>query len=642
MGIDANKIFSLKEVPGSIRKELDARSETKVKQWHAAKKPWVHIMSLAANCAYDKTTQFGLRFGPGGGSGYIANFERPQPTVDSISVKKLGELGTTRKVTITLKAYTDEQLNNIAKCYFIPGMSVRVQYGWNIDANGANAPSPFTTIKGDPEAIAQIQSTQANYPNYDGLQGIINNYNASLDDNVWNITIDVVGAGTAVGGMKTSNISNGCICKVKPEPKQDGSSEEGEEVNTKVSNLKAALIVVNDDYSKKSDWSYGGKCQQVYRYGYNGYDRDEFGREDTGGAWYTLGFGDGIGYQKASYISLGALQRLISCTTQQVRSNKEPAVMEYNSDGVVIAKPAIALCADPRIAYIPGGNLKLGAEGGFAPTAISGDSIILDNILFNVTHVLKVLRSEEKAEDSVQNLWTTLLKDLNYNCGNAWEFELVNTSDAEPLLTKEKAPVRISIMDVKKTTLPNSAFQIKANSKNSCVRSVKLDMKLTDAMKTQALYSDNPPNNSDPCNSRFAAFTQLSGDNLAHPKATQDPPKGCNSSPCEDSNKEPSFSEKFKKLQDGVTDDTVQSVLGEMQSQKKKDQEKICNGSILPLEFSVVLDGIGGFSFGQSIQCDRFPQGYTNFVAYSVTSVEHSISADDWTTTVNTIGRRRS
>ena len=641
MAIDVNNIFGLKAVPGATQAELTARTSNVVGQWHASRKPWVHIMSLAANCASNGASQFGVGFGPGGGAGYTSGFERPQPVVESVDVKKQGELGTTRRVTIKLKAFTDDQLNTIARCYFIPGMSVRIQYGWNMDAQGAKAPNPFTSVKTDPEAIALIQSNQSKYSSYDGLQGIVTTYNVSLDDNVWNITLEVTGAGTSMGSAKMSNSQNGCICEVKPEPKPDGTQDE-EPIKIKLSDIKALLIDIIDDISNKNNIKYGGKSKQIYKYKYEGYDRDEYGREDTGGAWYTFGLTDGIGTQEATYISLGALQRIISCASQAQR-NGEPDLFEVNSDGVLIAKPSTILCADPRIAYIPGGQLSL--DGSGAASAIGTDGIILDNILVNAIHCLKVLLQEEKGDDNLQKYLEIILKDINYHCGSPWEFDFISTSEAEPRLTKEKAPTRITIVDTKKSKTPSNAYTLKANSKNSCVRSVKMDMKLTDAMKMQALYSGNtavaPPTNSDPCNGRFTAFTKISGTNLAKPPATapSKPSCGGGSTKCNDANKEPNFADKFDKLKKGVTDDTVSAVRGELVSQMGKDKEAICKGSLIPIEFSVVVDGIGGFSFGQSISCDRFPGEFAKYFSYQVTSVEHSITNDDWTTSINTVGR---
>ena len=63
---------------------------------------------------------------------------------------------------------------------------------------------------------------------------------------------------------------------------------------------------------------------------------------------------------------------------------------------------------------------------------------------------------------------------------------------------------------------------------------------------------------------------------------------------------------------------------------------------VLPFEFSFTLDGIGGFAFGQMVSCDRIPLEVREAYNFQVTSVEHSLTPNDWTTTVNTICRYKS
>ena len=59
-------------------------------------------------------------------------------------------------------------------------------------------------------------------------------------------------------------------------------------------------------------------------------------------------------------------------------------------------------------------------------------------------------------------------------------------------------------------------------------------------------------------------------------------------------------------------------------------------------EFSLTLDGIGGFGFGQAITSTRIPSSITANRIFQVTAVEHSVTAQDWTTTINTIARLKN
>ena len=60
------------------------------------------------------------------------------------------------------------------------------------------------------------------------------------------------------------------------------------------------------------------------------------------------------------------------------------------------------------------------------------------------------------------------------------------------------------------------------------------------------------------------------------------------------------------------------------------------------MNFSATVSGIGGFRWGQSVTCDRLPADIRALTLYQVTAVEHDISPDDWTTTINTVARLKT
>jgi len=60
----------------------------------------------------------------------------------------------------------------------------------------------------------------------------------------------------------------------------------------------------------------------------------------------------------------------------------------------------------------------------------------------------------------------------------------------------------------------------------------------------------------------------------------------------------------------------------------------------IPVDFSCTLDGINGFVFGNTITTNYLPLVYKGGkVTFTVTTVTHQISGNDWTTTLNTIMR---
>jgi hypothetical protein len=65
------------------------------------------------------------------------------------------------------------------------------------------------------------------------------------------------------------------------------------------------------------------------------------------------------------------------------------------------------------------------------------------------------------------------------------------------------------------------------------------------------------------------------------------------------------------------------------------------NRAIYPIEFSVTLDGINGFKFGDVITTSLIPKHY--FVdwgiVFTVTKVVHKVNTSTWETTLNTVAR---
>jgi hypothetical protein len=95
----------------------------------------------------------------------------------------------------------------------------------------------------------------------------------------------------------------------------------------------------------------------------------------------------------------------------------------------------------------------------------------------------------------------------------------------------------------------------------------------------------------------------------------------------------------------------VPAVVSSMQSALKRVYEKTSgniynteakNAVIYPLDFSVTLDGIEGFVFGNVITTNYLPKVYkreNTDIAFTVTKVEHTIQNNDWTTMLSTVCR---
>jgi hypothetical protein len=232
---------------------------------------------------------------------------------------------------------------------------------------------------------------------------------------------------------------------------------------------------------------------------------------------------------------------------------------------------------------------------------------------------------------------------------------------------------------------------------------MKMDLKLTEAMKTQATYGGGfaKPVSNGGCGSTVTAFTKLSGINLGegnvaakyaqaianvveyvHQEAKKPENSGkakvtinindklkennipnsdytavadainaklkagnCGpeSSECKKDNSE-TLLDRLKAFKDHITDETVSAVRGDVireASLASGADSDYCRSSIIPAEFGLTIDGIGGLKFGQSIDCDRFPDEYRKYFYYQVLTSEHSVTPEDWVTTVAAIFRMK-
>jgi len=628
----AEELFSPKTVPAAVKKELDARADKKFQKGMSGQKTWCHIMSMAE-----------------GNPGIISTYStfsqayptanRPNILVQNLDVKSHGEYGTMRRASIKLKVFTDNEMNMLAKSYFIPNMSIRIQFGWSMSIKYA-ALQPIVGALSDGDANKAIQDQAASNPTYDGFQGRIISWEFNLaDDQSWDVVLDIIGAAAAVGNIPANDESNACYCEQKspPQPTTEGGGEDEEEAKTRTSALQSALIRLIEDPNSSSAIAseLGIKSLDVKKLKFNGYERDQAGTEDTSAAWYTFGFGDPSIGTEESFITFGSLCRLIERTcAQPVDSSGEPTIVEIDCDNVDVSNYGFSLwSADPRVCSLQGSQNSL--EGG--GQTYDGK---LSYIYVNCIYALRLAKGLRDKDDGIMTLLTVLLRDINNVCGNGWEFDFVDVSDKG---TASKKAARITIIDLNLRKDGDSTYEFKSGVNGaSNVRAVEMSMKPSEAMKTMALYSnadkDKAPASVQGCNDRFIRYAEAgSVVNLAEPKGNGTKPKSCGGEKCSE---EPEAKDNpLDALRAEVNDKTVASAKSYQVELRRSKDNNVCNKAVMPFQLGITITGIGGFTFGQLVTLDRLPGTLKSKIAYQVTAVEHSISPEDWTTKINTVGR---
>lgn len=710
MALKNENLFSAKLVPDATQQELIARGSSKWNSSLGQGKTWVHLMSLADGL------DFPIRNYTTYSNAYRAETNRPKITINNVKISSKGEYGTTREARIQLTIFSDEDLNKFAEAYLVPDMSVRVEFGWGVNAAGT-ATWPIlkesnSKIQLDSKSIKEMQFITSRSPTYEGFQGRVTNWEFKLQpvENVWDVSLTLVGAADAVAEMSISNFDDRCNCERKQtgQPSGEGGEEEPDPVVERSTIISAALLELYEDPDALS----GIKTEVAGRndlfaetIAYPGWSRDETGQEDSSG---FLGIDPDLDAEE-TFISWGTVEALISYGSAQPisKEGKKPQIFQLNSEGVELYvpkqkldetnKPQFSngrwLSSDPRVCILPGGGvtyqepsewtdvLEVAAnfvvavatrgergglgrdDGSYGKSAtdcfVTDTKISLTKIMVSTVHLLKRFKEFEQSKTPLMQAITTLLRDISRACGGIWEFEVVDVSDQEG--GDADGPIHIAILDANSPGSPsNNPFEFKATpGSGGFCRDISVNFKPTDAMKTQALYGGNgkkandqqPPPDNTPCANRFAMYSKGKRRNTGKPEPIEEGQKEvpwCNGGKkCDQENEIKHPLDKLAEEAIGVHIDSARTYL-ESQKQKAeaealagKNISDYCRQSLLPFEFAATLTGIGGFRWGQAVTCDRLPDEIKTLNYFQVTGVEHTITPEDWTTTVKTIMRSK-
>jgi len=505
-----NSPFRKKIVPAATQKEIQNRLGKAAIAWNAKRFPWVRMQSMCSGCdSYYKELSSSKSYP----TLYEPNYVRPLPVISGVDVKKQGELGTTRKATVKITAFTDSQLIQLQKCYFIPGMSVRVEWGWTIegDTSAAIFGQRVLGVFSDTAANSLMKKRTKQEPNYEGLQGIVANFNYSLTrDSTWECSVEIIAAAEAFAGSKVDDHScPKCVRKFANEGEEDKKevTEKRSQLYTFFYDLFHEFDTASTSYAKplQTVAAIDKKTINISQYNYMGPQRTESGGENS--SWYEGGIiGAVLGNKPDStegYISWATLEAAINllCIPS---SNGNYTLGRITSNKMPLSYHPLVTSSDPRVCLLPGttgdstATFVKGTPAVEFDQATNGNRVgVLDNILINTVFLMMELKSVEKGGDgTIRSFVTNVLNKINDACGSLWQFEVVSTSSDDDEGT-EKYPT-ISVIDAKIYEAADTTFTLPSlpiGERASVLRDFKLEVKMTDQMKTQALYSNGKQQN---------------------------------------------------------------------------------------------------------------------------------------------------
>jgi hypothetical protein len=392
---------------------------------------------------------------------------------------------------------------------------------------------------------------------------------------------------------------------------------------------------------------------------YPGFSRDRDGTEDSD-SWFTIAADLDA---RETFVSWGTVEAMFTRCSGQVFCEGGPCTFIVDSSGVELKVPTQEkgnwFSADPRVCILPGGGLTfqdptenggvsaIGAffdlfqgnsYGGSYPQPsgncfTSPNSVKLVDIMISTVHLNKRIKEFLNGEVKMMQGLNTLLKDINVAVGGVWELECIDAS----LERGTPGVVNLAVVDANDSEgSPSFTFVTQAGS--GFCRDVQIDYKPTDAMKTQALYGNQDNTTSSgtggACTSRFMVYSKDGVKNLGKKQNTDEKhPKTCATDTCNEQN----ATEHPVEVNGALNYLREQKRLGDVKRLSEKGE--YCNSPILPIGLGVTVSGIGGFRWGQGVTCDRLPPDVANRLKWQVTTVEHNVTPDDWTTTIKTVGR---
>lgn len=510
----------------------------------------------------------------------------PRPHINSVKVSNEGDFGSLKKAEVSFTVYSRADLDS-CQPFFDLGANLAIQFGWN-DAGGAGGPAG-------------------------SFNGIIYNftYSVNAEGGFDCITYGMSAGINVLGGdVKAGSDSNG----------KKATDESGNEV-------EAGSIIGEIDVM----------VQNAKDLADNAINADAIGAVKFPSSWGSSEEKDADAEKEEDkpqyYISLEKIVELVNNKVLRAAGGPKfnKLIIKCNGDVTKcnVPSPDKLVSGNPLQVLFPGyGNY--GEHNffstDFASQVQSGD---LSKAMINVEWLKEMLKNmgtltadaQKSANKTVGKFLQNILDIIHTNSGTRFKLSVVSNPKDE---------TEFFIIDSNYVENKIEPYQITAVTDNSICRSVSLTAKVPSEMATAAFVA-----NTNTLAPMGAGITSLNGAAAASPPNTESA-----QTQFETAKKNMDATDK------GPTSDNVTAmqaaikrlyVGGSNSGGTKPENEAIP----FPIDFSCTLDGIEGFVFGNAITCNYLPTVYQQKqkVAFTITKVEHTITGNDWTTTLSTVCR---
>jgi len=538
----------------------------------------------------------------------------PKPHVTSLSISAEGDFGSIRKCELKFTVYTLAQLDSDAKTFFLLGADLGINYGWN-DAGGAGGP------KGK-------------------FQGKIYNFTYSVN---------------STGGFDCTTYAMEPGISILA-GNSDASTGNTDQEQDELDNPKTATTLYTGFESMFRQAKMSGELEPgvpnggglvIIESARGWWDPKENKNEDDGNQtdinWDQK--------ELRGYVSLEAIcaavnklyawhgeGKAIGSFTELLTTNSTYAGLFIRCDAEItrglIPNSTEFVSANPNEIMFPGfaDYGRFGSKGSEANHHTFGDYDAafkggdLSKTMISLELLEKAFgesgknksKGSKSADNTVGDILQKVFDAIFKNSGGRFSLSLVSKPNKDTTGGKQ-----LLVTDPNHIEKTNEPYSISAVVQGGIARNISLASKLPNEMATTAFMAAQNSWSSGP------SVEVVTGTNQKKEKA------------------EPiSLEAALQNMADsGPTTENIKNLETALKNARNANPTDLVSGTEvipIPLDFSVTLDGIEGFFFGNVITTNYLPKTYKKKgteLAFTVTKVNHSISGGDWTTTLNTVCR---
>lgn len=576
--------------------------------------------------------EFGPEYGP-----------RPLPGIDSIAVKTLNALGTSRKTEVQFRVWSLDQLEVYEKLYMRPGFNVLLEYGHSVYLDNVSGdlvtdtPTITEFLKegpSSPKAIAEkIEELQESTSyNYDAIFGIVMNFQYTYNvDGGYDCVCVIISKGSLLESIKAVIAPNTAKETNEEElptpPTAANKLSEADDTDSlspilSIMNTALATVGTQDDIIQTlTDKHPGVGFKQ-------GIDNLFY--------LFKASTPDG-GSEKMVYMKMHTLMKIVNSVL--VPSANEEKIFSINYDTSIESKFVTYdnhFSLDPGVCILPKSsndkNLYSGvAEEGVLASKQSDD--ILD-IWVNISYIVQcvlALKTENESNQSLADFLFKVLDGINSSIGgvNMLDMHYDEYKNTFYVVDRNVTPAGDSILNA---TIP-------AVGENSIVKTISLGSTISNEMASMMAIAANASGKD--MDEYVGPIFKWNKDLTDKFKVQIEKPNGVEPGT-------PSEKAAISKLGDKIKQFSVyrQYDKGGLESlspvHKQITAQNISTKSDpvqgrFPFNLTLTFDGISGLRMGQAFRLQEgvLPSSIQNGAGFIIKSLDHNIQDNKWETTIS-------